>query len=64
MISQYSANVQIEFGHLTEFVRWCENNCEKSWGFNVVEVPDAKGGYYRFNFDSDRDAVKFAMWKM
>ena len=64
MTANYSANVQIEFGRLTEVVRWCEDNCEKDWGYSVVEVPDSGGGYYRFRFDSDRDAVKFALWKM
>jgi hypothetical protein len=58
MTANYSANVQIEFGRLTDVVRWCEDNCEKGWGYSVVEVPDAGGGYYRFRFDSEGQRAK------
>ena len=63
ILAPHSANVTIAFGQLNSVVKWCNTYCESYWDFEITELPDAEGGRYQFNFESDRDAVKFAMWQ-
>jgi hypothetical protein len=61
---EHYTTLSIPFGHLHHVIDWCQNQLEEDWQFNVIEDADLHGpGHYVFRFKSDKDLVKFTLWK-
>jgi hypothetical protein len=60
----HSTTLNIPFGQLHNVIDWCQNHLEEDWQFNVIEDADLHGpGQYAFAFKSDKDLMKFILWK-
>jgi hypothetical protein len=62
-IIPYKTEVDVEFGSLKEIVQWCQYNCERDWHYDMINIPGTSPGRYEFQFDDEKDFVKFIMWK-
>lgn len=61
---KHSTTLDIPFGQLHHVIEWCQNQLEQDWQFRVIEDADHySSGLYLFMFESDKDLMKFALWK-
>ena len=60
----FSQEISKPFGRLDCILEWCRNELCNDWRWQLIDVSSAIGpGRYIFYFDSERDAVAFAlMW--
>jgi hypothetical protein len=60
----FSREISKPFGGLDCILEWCRNELCSDWRWQLIDVSSAIGpGRYIFYFDSERDAVAFAlMW--
>jgi hypothetical protein len=60
----YAREISKPFGRLDSILEWCRDELRDDWRWQLVDVSSAIGpGRYIFYFDSERDAVAFAlMW--
>lgn len=61
--TSYHAECSIPYGELKVMIDWCNSNCERHWGYSVIEEAGFSPGNYSFRFESEKDYVKFIMWK-
>lgn len=57
------ADIYIPYGNLKLIIDWCTSNCEKRWGYEVIDEAGFQPGRYSFKFESEKDYVTFIMWK-
>ena len=61
---EHSTTLNIPFGQLHNVIDWCQNHLEEDWHFAVIEDADHYcPGHYAFAFESDKDLMKFILWK-
>ena len=60
----YAREISKPFGRLDSILEWCRDELQADWRWQLIDVSSAIGpGRYIFYFDSERDAVAFAlMW--
>lgn len=60
----HSTTLDIPFGQLHHVIEWCQNQLDQDWQFRVIEDADHySSGLYLFVFESDKDLMKFTLWK-
>ena len=55
-------SISIPWGELQQVIDWCDSNCTQMWRFAIITDAGEQSGNYRFEFDSDKDFVKFMLW--
>jgi len=61
---KHNTTLDIPFGQLHNVIEWCQNQLERDWQFRVIEEADNySSGLYLFVFESDKDLMKFILWK-
>lgn len=61
----FSQEISKPFGSLDVILEWCKSELRDDWRWELIDVSsDIRPGRYNFYFDSEHDAVAFALkWK-
>ena len=58
----YHKEISKAFGELDRVLAWCRTELTGDWRWQLIDVSsDTRPGRYDFFFDSERDAVAFAL---
>lgn len=52
----------IPWGKLQQVIDWCHANCSQTWKCTIINDAGEQSGNYRFEFESEKDFVKFMLW--
>lgn len=60
--TKFETKVHIPYGQLKTTVQWCKENCERDWGYSILDNAGNFPGNYIFKFESEKDLLTFLLY--